>query len=267
MIPTAVENHYLMKESKALGAIETMTCCVNTLGWLNAIDVESIFRSAEYAREWEEIIGKTDIFSLGDENGSVNPGDRRVLYNIARALKPGAVLEVGTHLGGSTVHLALALKKNGAGRITTVDKRDVNDRSAEPWKKFNSHFSPKEMLELVDCSDRVEFVTDMSLSFLTSQASDYDLIFLDGDHKGAVVYQEIARSIEHLRTGGYVVLHDYFPNLKPLWSVGGVIPGPALAVQRLTNEGVRVSVLPLNVLPWPTKLNSNVTSLALIGRA
>jgi predicted O-methyltransferase YrrM len=267
MNPIALEHPYVKNETEILHAVQTLMCPADALGKLDAIDLESIFRSAEYAAEWEEIIKKTDVFALSDHNGSVNPGDRRVLYYLARALSPDAVLEIGTHLGGSTVHLALAQEKNGIGKITTVDIRDVNDAKTEPWKQCHSKFSPKEMLEQINCSDRVEFITDTSLNFFSEQANYYDLIFLDGDHKGAVAYQEIARSLEHLRRGGYILLHDYFPNLEPLWSDDSVIPGPALAVQRLKDEGALFAVGPLGTLPWQTKLNSNVTSLALIGGA
>jgi hypothetical protein len=46
-----------------------------------------------------------------------------------------------------------------------------------------------------------------------------------------------------------------------------VIPGPWLGVERLRREGVRLQVLPLGELGWPTKLGRNVTSLAAVVRA
>jgi len=63
-----------------------------------------------------------------------------------------------------------------------------------------------------------------------------------------------------------ILLHDYFPEMKPLWSDGSVFPGPFLAVNRLVKEGADLVALPLGSLPWPTKLQSNVTSLALLLR-
>jgi hypothetical protein len=52
--------------------------------------------------------------------------------------------------------------------------------------------------------------------------------------------------------------------LQPLWSNGSVIPGPFLATERLKAEEAKVVVLPLGELPWPTKLRSSATSLALL---
>jgi hypothetical protein len=70
-----------------------------------------------------------------------------------------------------------------------------------------------------------------------------------------------------LNEGGVIVLHDLFPRLRPLWSNGAVIPGPELATRRLRTENDGLTVVPLGALAWPTKLGSNVTSLALLARA
>jgi hypothetical protein len=79
------------------------------------------------------------------------------------------------------------------------------------------------------------------------------------------VYREIPAALELLRPNGLILLHDYFPALRPLWSDRVVIPGPYLATARLMREGAKFRVLPLKALPWPTKFGSNVTSLALLG--
>ena len=73
-------------------------------------------------------------------------------------------------------------------------------------------------------------------------------------------------ALSALRPGGFILLHDYFPDFKPLWSDGVMKPGPDLAIQRLQKEGADIKVKSFGALPWPTKRNSNVTSLALLGR-
>ena len=73
-------------------------------------------------------------------------------------------------------------------------------------------------------------------------------------------------ALKMLNPNGVILLHDYFPGMKPLWSDGTVIPGPYLATERFVKEGINLTVLPLGELPWPTKLGSNVTSLALLLR-
>jgi hypothetical protein len=112
----------------------------------------------------------------------------------------------------------------------------------------------------------VEFITDSSLSYFAKCKSRFDLIFLDGDHAASTVYQEIPAALNLLNLDGVILLHDYFPELKPLWSHIPVIPGPFLATERLVKEGANLVVLPLGKLPWPSNLQSNATSLALLLR-
>jgi hypothetical protein len=183
------------------------------------------------------------------------------------------VLEVGTHVGASTASIASALRRLATTELpapyhlTTVDITDVNHPVEKPWQRFGSSCSPAALIEQLGCRDHVTFVAQPSLSFLAQPGDGYDLIFLDGDHAARTVYREIPAALRRLRRGGYLILHDYFPQLRPLWSNGMVSPGPYLAVRRLRAEGVPIRVLPLGRLPWPTKLGSYMTSLAILGRA
>jgi hypothetical protein len=81
------------------------------------------------------------------------------------------------------------------------------------------------------------------------------------------VAAEIPLAVPRLNPGGFILLHDFFPGLRPLWPDGKVIDGPQLAVQQLQRAGWPLDVLPLGDLPWPTKLGTSKTSLALLGRA
>jgi hypothetical protein len=63
-----------------------------------------------------------------------------------------------------------------------------------------------------------------------------------------------------------IVLHDYFPDGRPLWPDGAVIPGPFAAVETLRSTGFAIKAIALGSLPWPTKLNTNTTSLAVIAK-
>jgi predicted O-methyltransferase YrrM len=102
---------------------------------------------------------------------------------------------------------------------------------------------------------------------LREEGEPYDLIFLDGDHRLKTVVAESPAALRRLRPGGFLLLHDFFPGLRPLWPDGKVIEGPQLAVRRLQRAGWRIDVRPLGDLPWPTKLGTARTSLALLGRA
>ena len=218
-----------------------------------SIDLDRIFYNLELADEWERSRPALDI---PDGTGGVNPGDRRAIWYLTRYIMPMNALEIGTHIGASTVHIASALRGT-PGRLTTVDVADVN-AVIDP--------SPLSLVERIGCGRYVEFVQSSSLAYLKSTRRQYDMIFLNGDHREAAVYREIPAALERLAPGGIVLLHDYFPGLMPLWNNGAMIPGPYLAVNRLAMEGNKLAAVPLGSLPWPTKCGTNITSLAVLVR-
>jgi predicted O-methyltransferase YrrM len=237
-------------------------------GWDGA-RLAATMASPRAAAEWEGVEREAAALAIPAQAHGVNPGDRRALYHLVRALGSRSVLEVGTHIGASTVHLAAALRDNareagGPWRLTTVDIEDVNDAAQGPWRRFGSPASPRELIERVAPGGDVRFVAEPSLSFLARTAERFDFVFLDGDHAAATVYRELPAALRVLEPGGAVLLHDYFPGERPLWSNGVVLPGPWLGTERLKAEGAAFEVHPLGELPWPTKLGSNVTSLALV---
>ena len=120
------------------------------------------------------------------------------------------------------------------------------------------------MIQQIGCDGFTFFETADSLQYLRSCRQEFDLIFLDGWHASQRVYQEMPLALNKLNRGGFIILHDYFPHLKPLWSDGSLTAGPFLALERLRREGLAVEVLEFGELPWPTKLDSHATSLAFV---
>lgn len=219
--------------------------------------------------EWHEVAAELAALGITERAGGVNPGDRRALYYLFRHWQPADVLEVGTHIGASTVHIAAALRRNAAaggrgGRVTSVDVVDVNDSATRPWLRHGATRSPRELQERIGMADAVTFVARRSIDYLRETRQRFDVVFLDGDHSAPTVYHEVPAALAVLQPGGAILLHDYFPALRPLWPDGRVIPGPWLAVERLRAEGLPISVLPLGELPWPTKQGIRRTSLALL---
>jgi predicted O-methyltransferase YrrM len=175
---------------------------------------------------------------------------------------------VGTHIGASTAYIALALKKNGTDRrkLISLDIYDVNNLNTKIYSNLGVTHSPLEMMRKINCDSFVEFITCPSLEYMQKCDSKFDFIFLDGDHSAKTVYREIGHALKLLNKNGTILLHDYFPNLKPLWSNGNVLFGPYMAVHRLIQEGLSINAIPLGLLPWSTKMNSNRTSLALLSK-
>ena len=262
-------------QKQSLKEIPTLACTSKHLRVLNDKDLAKILDSSETHKEWEQAEpGLKSVCQIEDgTTGGVNPGDRRAVWYLIKGFAAKSVLEIGTHVGASTVHIASALQtlaqRNPADgyRLTTVDVEDVNSETSGAWKGYGLKESPREMIRAIGCNEIVSFVTENSLTFLDHAKDRFDFIFLDGDHSATAVYQEIPRALNLLSKDGVILLHDYFPKNRPLWSNGVVIPGPHVAVTRLRREGANIEVIPVGSLPWETKLGSKTTSLALLTRA
>jgi len=227
------------------------------------------FAQSALLKEYNEADKKLKELKATGIGDGVNPGDQKALYMLARSVNAKHILEIGTHIGGSTVPLALALLKNASSgndavALDTVDIRDCNNPQTQPWKKFGAASSPAELVRSVHAEDIVRFWVKDSVQFLSETTAKFDFIFLDGAHRSDIVYQEIACALKTLVPGGIIMLHDYFPDNQPLWKGGELIPGTYLGVARVMQENPDIDVLPLGSLPWQTKLSSNVTSLAML---
>jgi predicted O-methyltransferase YrrM len=259
------------RENVRLHRVPSLQADVSALGEIDEQTMAAVFAEAQNSPEWEVLTPKMAGLGITDHTGAVNPGDRRAIFTLVRWLGVTSVLEVGTHIGASTVHIAAALRATSAalGRpgefdLTTVDIVDVNDGRTRRWERFGSTYSPAELIRQLGCEESVQFVTRRSLEYMSGCTKRFGLIFLDGDHSAHTVYQEIPAGLRLLEPGGHILLHDYFPNLKPLWAGTAPARGPWLATERLRREGVPIRVIPLGALPWPTKRGSMVTSLALV---
>jgi predicted O-methyltransferase YrrM len=227
-----------------------------------ALDLGAIFGAAD-PRLWGYVSGRIDAAGLEGNFGGVLPSERRAISALVAYLQPKNVLEIGTHVGSSTIAIAATLAGSDA-RITTVDVRDVNDPQTRPWAHYGARSAPA---EIVRGEAPVAFVTSASIRFLASSEEHYDLILLDGDHSAATVYREVPLALSRLAPGGVLLMHDYFPGGRQLWPDGEMILGPYLAVDRHISEGAQIRDVPFGQLPWPTKLTSHATSLAVILRS
>jgi predicted O-methyltransferase YrrM len=197
--------------------------------------------------------------------GGVNPGDRRALYHLIAHFRPKRILEVGTHVGASTLHIASAIRRFvEGGALTTVDILDVNGPNGA-WKSLGLPLPPAGYLSRLGLEKIVGFANEPALDALQG-APQYDFIFLDGDHSPIAVYREISAALKILNPGSLILLHDFYPDGKPLTPDGGAIHGPSMAATRIGLETGDLAFVPLGNLPWKTKGGGNATSLALVAR-
>jgi predicted O-methyltransferase YrrM len=260
---------WLLKQSerRKLAAIGQIGCDTSAL--IKGMTYERIMdalTSPVWNQEWEAIC--SEINALGGAKGpsAVNMAEQRTLYILMRALNAHSVLEVGTNVGGSTVNLVAALRENAksAGEVQMVTLDVVDQNAPDSIAKKLGQLTPREMIEKMGAGAWVRFLVEPSLSYLTRKEMKFDFIFLDGDHLAPTVYQELPAALRILNPGGVILLHDYFPDGKPIYSDQKIIAGPWLAAQRFQREKAGFHVIPLGTLPWETKQGSKVTVLAMV---
>lgn len=258
------------KYSQEFNQVNIKKCDTTNLLSKDSVSLKEIFNSEQINSSWDKCKQNLDKLNFIFSEGGVNSGDQRAIFYLIKYFNPNSILEIGTHIGSSTVHITSAINNKyhisskTQSMLTTVDFRDVNSISEKPWLKFGSEKSPIEIIKSLKHENFVKFIVDTSLNYLENTNEKFDFIFLDGDHSSVNVYKEIPLALKKLNKNGVILLHDYFPNCQPLWSNNVVIRGPYKATEHHKKNGADISIIPLGKLPWITKLNSNTTSLALL---
>lgn len=139
----------------------------------------------------------------------------QVLYALVRAVKPRTVIEFSTSSGYSTTFTALALKRNGHGRLHTVDIDAEAQRAATRWLGQNDLMGPVE-IHAGDCRDVVPKLL----------RDDVDLLFIDTLHSFDMAKWYLADIIPRLHPEALVHIHDVMPSEARVRIHGGP-PFPA----------------------------------------
>jgi predicted O-methyltransferase YrrM len=129
------------------------------------------------------------------ENWSLPPDAARFLYLLARIGGFRKLLEVGTSVGYSTLHLAMAAARN-EGRVTSIDA------SAERQAQAATHLQEAGLSDFVTL---LEGDALMTLNRLREERQAFDLMFLDARKSEYIDY---FRCAETLLTPGGVLLAD-----------------------------------------------------------
>ena len=267
ILPVNISNKLRAAEDASkLNRLPIETCDFEALRKIDSQTLSQIFNNEDLKAEYQAIRPIVKNLGLPEDTGGVNIGDQQAIFYLIKHFEPQNVLEVGTFIGCSTVHIALAQKDKPDAKLTTVDIRNVNDPTTKPWINHGSKSAPSQNITEVGCADKVTFIAQDSKKYLTTyDGPKYDFIFLDGSHKATEVYLEIPKSLNILAEGGIILLHDYFPDNAILWKDSPrTISGPYLGVERLRKENKdMVHAVPFGNLPWKTKLGTNTTSLAI----
>jgi predicted O-methyltransferase YrrM len=121
------------------------------------------------------------------------PGHCRFLYSLAIYLGAKNILELGTSLGITTAYMA----RSGATVDTIEGAAEIADIAEGHFRKLQ-------------CPDVNLYrgVFDEVLPRLLNKSGKYDLIFIDGDHRGESLLKYFRQTVKHISPGGVIVIDD-----------------------------------------------------------
>lgn len=164
---------------------------------------------------------RTYYRSFADHYLAVSPQFGKFLYQCARARNAKRIVEFGTSMGISTIHLAAALRDAGGGTLIGTE--------LEPTKVGRARAN----LEAAGLSDLVEIRQGDALETLAEIDGDVDLVLLDG---AFTLYLPVLKLLEpHLKAGALVLAENAFEQA-----------GGYLAYVRNPANGYLSQPLPLN---------------------
>lgn len=135
--------------------------------------------------------------------GWLTEDQARVLYDEAARVAPAGVVEIGSHLGRSTVVLASA-----GARVTAIDPFPDDWRYGRPdtETRLRGHLAGAGVARHVDV------LVATSAAVRADWDREVRLIYVDGKHDHWTCRDDL-RWAEHVRAGDTVLVHDAFSSL------------------------------------------------------
>ena len=175
----------------------------------------------------------SDCQDMQDPTGiAIEEGE--FLYGMVRMVKPISILETGTNIGVSAQYMALALRDNGFGHLTTIEKDGTVAQRA------------KDKFDTMSLSSFVTVATTTTYEFFERLHPDatYDFLWLDTELKER--YNELVTLFPRVTPGGIICIHDLWcldhhwyggvPNQMKQWFKNGDLRGLTFK----TDHGVSV---------------------------
>jgi len=144
-------------------------------------------------------LGSREAFAPpGLPSWNSEPAVSAFLGELALRLRSGTIVELGSFVGWTSAHLALALQAMSSGRLHCVE----SDPQFIAVARRN--------LTRLGLADRVEFHPGLSLALevLDGLPRTCDLVFIDTSHRYEDTVREIDQYARRLAPGGCLALHD-----------------------------------------------------------
>jgi predicted O-methyltransferase YrrM len=135
----------------------------------------------------------------------------------------GAIFEIGSYCGKSTIYLGAAVKANN-GIVFALDHHrgseehqlgeeyhdgELYDSSVELMDTFKEF---RKNMRAADLEDTVVPVVSSSLTASRHWSTPLGMLFIDGGHSLEAAMNDYQSWVSHIKSGGILAIHDIFPN-------------------------------------------------------
>lgn len=160
---------------------------------------------------------------------SIVPEGGMLLHALVRNIRPRTIVETGTCLGASTIWMASAMMTYGGDLLHTFDlySEPPDERLASSALFRDRKRGVEARLAQAGVAERVRIHEGDSAERLVAMREELlrrggvQLAFIDGDHSPHGVVADLHALEPALQIGGYVILHDTFPevcnHIGPRW--------------------------------------------------
>lgn len=128
-------------------------------------------------------------------NSLQKPKYCRLFNRMVTYMEAESILELGTCFGITTAYLSLANKKAGVDTIEGADS--IANIAEQVFKKTN-----RSNIRLYKSS------FDHVLPDLLTPEKKYDMVFIDGDHKGESLLKYFDNIVKHINPHGVIIIDD-----------------------------------------------------------
>ena len=150
------------------------------------------------------------------KNAGMRKKRQKLLFRMAKYFKSETVLELGTSLGMGTVALSLS---NEFSAINTVEGcPNTLSKAQEYFEKFNLH--------------NIQIHQELFSEFLENTSTQFDLIFIDGDHNGERTLGYFNSLLNKVHNDSLIIFDDIY------WSKDMTVAWQKI----IANENVTVSI-------------------------
>ena len=161
---------------------------------------------------------------LRSVKGFLDEDEGRCLYEVAlKACSLGPCLEIGSYCGKSALYLGAACKEK-SGILFSID----HHRGSKEQQPGEEYFDPELLnartgridtfdrfrttIEIAEIEDTVVPIVCRSEVAARKWATPLSLVFIDGGHTFETVLTDYTAWAGHIVSGGYLLVHDIFPD-------------------------------------------------------